>query len=59
VVGECDPRGTFIGRPPAEVVDAASPVQKRILTVNVEMNERTHGWRGILFGLRARRAANI
>jgi hypothetical protein len=39
VVSERDPRGALVGRAAAQVVDTASPVQKRILTVNVEMNE--------------------
>ncbi len=39
MVGEGDGRGPVLGGPPAEPVDPAGPVQKRIFGVYVEMNE--------------------
>ncbi len=42
VVGQCNGGAAVFGGTPAEPVDAAGSVQKRVLTVDMKMNELTH-----------------
>jgi hypothetical protein len=53
VIGERDARGTVIGSAAAETVDSASPVEERILRVNVKMDETIQA--GFLRALTGRR----
>ena len=43
VIGQRDRRRSFFGGAPAEAVDPAGPVEKRVLGVDVQMDELTHG----------------
>jgi hypothetical protein len=42
VVRERNGRAAVVGGAAAKPVYAASPIQKRVLTMDVKMNERTH-----------------